>query len=221
MKTELCLLTAIIAILCQVSVSAQAQSEDVPRVEAGAHFTSLTKPDFDGGRTEAGFGGRFTYNVTDYFALEAEGNLFPHRCLTCTSGNNGRITQGLFGLKVGKRFNKFGLFAKGRPGFVRFSEGVSDFIPLPSPPGPFPLFEIRRRPTTNFAVDVGGVLEFYPSRRIVTRFDAGDTIIRYGSQTFSTFAFDPTTGVTTTDTFTTQSETRHNFQFSAGVAFRF
>jgi len=221
MKKELCLLTAIVIVLCLVSGNAHAQSEDVPRFEAGAQFTSLTKPDFDGGRTEPGFGGRFTYNVTDYFALEAEGNLFLHRCRTCTNGNNGRITEGLFGIKAGKRFNKFGLFAKGRPGFVRFSEGVTDFIPLPSPPGPFPLFEIRRRPTTNFAVDVGGVLEFYPSRRIVTRFDAGDTIIRYGPQTFSTFSFDPATGATLTNTFTTQSETRHNFQFSAGVGFRF
>lgn len=220
MKKELCFLTAII-ILCFSFRSAHAQSEDVPRFEVGAQFTTLTKPDFDGGRTEAGFGGRFTYNLTDYLALEAEGNFFPHRCLTCTSGNNGRITEGLFGIKAGRRFNKFGLFAKARPGFVRFGEGVADFIPLPSPPGPFPLFEIRRRPTTNFAVDVGGVLEFYPSRRIVTRFDAGDTIIRYGPQTFSTFAFDPTTGATTVDTFTTPSETRHNFQFSAGVGFRF
>lgn len=220
MKKELCLVTAAI-MLCLILQSAHAQTEDVPRFEVGAQFTTLTKPDFDGGRTEAGFGGRFTYNVTDYLALEAEGNFFPHRCLTCTTGNNGRITEGLFGVKAGRRFNKFGLFAKGRPGFVRFGEGIADFIPLSSTPGPFPLFEIRRRATTNFAVDVGGVLEFYPSRRIVTRFDAGDTIIRYGSQTFSTFAFDPTTGATTVSTFTTLDETRHNFQFSAGVGFRF
>ena len=31
-----------------------------------------------------------------------------------------------------------------------------------------------------FSMDVGGVVEFYPSRRIVTRLDIGDTIIRYG-----------------------------------------
>jgi len=31
-----------------------------------------------------------------------------------------------------------------------------------------------------FSMDVGGVVEFYPSRRIVTRPDIGDTIIRYG-----------------------------------------
>src|ERR1043165_7738203 len=141
MKKELCLLTVVIIIFGLAHDNARAQSEDVPRFEVGAQFTTLTKPDFDGGRTEAGFGGRFTYNVTDYLALEAEGDFFPHRCLTCTSGNNGRITEGLFGVKAGRRFNKFGLFAKGRPGFVRFSEGIADVIPLPSPPGPFPLLD--------------------------------------------------------------------------------
>ena len=30
---------------------------------------------------------------------------------------------------------------------------------------------------TKFAVDLGGVLEVYPSNRIVTRFEAGDTLI--------------------------------------------
>src|SRR4051812_29287290 len=73
MKKQLCLLTAII-MLCLMFEHARAQSEDVPRFEVGAQFTTLTKPDFDGGRTEPGFGGRFTYNLTDYLALEAEGD---------------------------------------------------------------------------------------------------------------------------------------------------
>ena len=32
-------------------------------------------------------------------------------------------------------------------------------------------------------MDIGGVVEFYPSRRIVTRFDAGDTIVHVKRQT--------------------------------------
>jgi len=43
-----------------------------------------------------------------------------------------------------------------------------------------------------FALDVGGVLEFCPSRSVVMRFDLGDTIIRFDSrgQIFSRFGKD-------------------------------
>jgi hypothetical protein len=61
-------------------------------------------------------------------------------------------------------------------------------------------------------MDIGGVLEFYPSSRIVTRFDAGDTMIRFGSVALP-FGF--------TELNVTPPETIHNFQFSAGVGFRF
>ena len=40
-------------------------------------------------------------------------------------------------------------------------------------------------------MDVGGVVEFYPSKRIVTRFDAGDTIIHFGRRNMNTIVFDP------------------------------
>lgn len=74
-------------------------------------------------------------------------------------------------------------------------------------------FEERRK--THFTTDVGGVLEFYPSRRLVTRFDFGDTIIRYGERhTNNIISIRPTL-------ITLPAETRHNLQFTAGLAFRF
>jgi hypothetical protein len=78
---------------------------------------------------------------------------------------------------------------------------------------------VQRR-LTNFAFDLGGVLEFYPSKRIVTRFDAGDTLIKYRRRDSNIPLFDPFGGVTLFP-FTVPGETRHNFQFSAGVGFRF
>ena len=42
-------------------------------------------------------------------------------------------------MKVGKRFEKWGIFAKARPGAISFSQGAFDIIP--SPAG-FPLFFI-------------------------------------------------------------------------------
>ena len=62
--------------------------------------------------------------------------------------------------------------------------------------------------------------EFYPSNSIVTRFDAGDTMIRYGRRQTNFLVFDPF-GVASLVPFTLRAETRHNFQFSDGVGFRF
>jgi hypothetical protein len=52
---------------------------------------------------------------------------------------------------------------------------------------------------TEFALDIGGVFELYPSRRVAFRFDIGDTIIRFGGLGF----------------------TSHNLQITTGVALRF
>ncbi len=63
-------------------------------------------------------------------------------------------------------------------------------------------------------MDVGGVVEFYPSRNTVIRIDAGDTIIRYG--TFRTLVFLPGQPV-----IERAPETRHTFQLVTGFGFRF
>jgi hypothetical protein len=220
------LLATLIMLLCFsfALLEAEAQSEELPKFELGAQFTSITKPDFNSGATEPGFGGRFTFNLNRSVALEAVGNFFPHKCRFCGKGafggdNSGTITQGLFGVKAGKRFEKWGIFGKARPGVVSFSEGDSKYVATGTG-GSFP-FEFRRNRLTNFALDLGGVFEFYPSRRIVTRIEAGDTLIHYGERQSSFLFFDPTTGVPVLRPFTTRSETRHNFQFVAGVGWRF
>jgi hypothetical protein len=218
-------MVSVVCLSCSLT-GAQAQSTEVPKIEVGVQFTSITEPSYDGGRTEPGFGGRFTFNLNRSIALEAEGNLFPHNCRSCGGGNNGdsngNISQGLFGVKAGKRFEKWGIFAKGRPGVVSFSQGDSKYVQTGPAVGPadFP-FEFRQNRLTNFAFDLGGVLEFYPSKRIVTRFDAGDTMIHYGQRTSSFFTSSGLTGPLVLVPFTLRAETRHNFQFSAGVGFRF
>ena len=215
------ILASIAIALTLSSGKALAQSDSDPgKVEVGVHFTSITKPDFDGGKTEAGFGGRFTFNFNRSFAVEAEGNFFPHKCNVCNSENAGNLTQAFFGIKAGKRFNKWGIYGKARPGIASFSRGNSEIVPFPSP-GPFPVFAISRSRATNFAFDVGGVIELYVSRRIFTRFDGGDTIIHYPERTITAFFTDPVTGVLTPFPFTRPADTRHNFQFSAGIGIRF
>ena len=217
-KTLILASTAIALAFTSGRVSAQSEPA---KVELGVHFTSITKPDFDDGKTEVGFGGRFTFNFNRNLAVDTESNFFPHKCRACNIENVGNLAQGFFGVKAGKRFRKFGLFGKARPGVASFSRGKFDIAILPLPPGIFPVFVINRSRATNFAFDVGGVVELYHSRRIFTRFDGGDTIIRYNQHTFNGFSFDPVTGALTTFPVTRPADTRHNFQFSAGIGIRF
>jgi hypothetical protein len=204
-----------------------ARPSEATRFEAGAHFTSLSfspirqlfsLPLIPGPSmtiTELGFGGRFTFNLTQYLAVEAETNLLP-RERGIAVGASGRVTQGQFGVKAGKRFRSFGVFGKARPGFVSFGKSFKQVgtqtVTFFGEQIVFGVFEIGRR--TFYSTDVGGVLELYPSRRWVVRFDAGDTIIRYGERSIGTNTLHPAI-------IFAPPETRHNFQFTSGVAFRF
>jgi hypothetical protein len=192
-----------VLILLLVSSAALAQ-QAVPKFEIGAQFSllALQQPsqivgngiDPGGQRVvpgvgtnnEPGVGGRFTYNLTNKLAFEAEGNLFPRSELSLGKPG-GRIFQGQFGVKAGKRFQRFGIFGKARPGFVGFTQ-VSKLLSTTSvnnlpglPPFTVGSFGVGR--DVYFSMDAGGVVEYYPmsrGRRVFARFDLGDTIIRYG-----------------------------------------
>ena len=210
---------------------AQAQSDE-KKLEIGGQFSFLRVPTLTNStgivcgtifcpsiaftrdtNTDVGFGPRIGYNATSYLTLEAEMNFFPRdRDL-----EGGRKVQGLFGAKAGKRFEKAGIFAKARPGFVRFSRG--DFIgsPLGICPAIFPLPIGCFQPVskTNFAIDLGGVAELYPSTNTIIRLDAGDTIIRFGDLRVASNS-NGSLGV-----IPVAAETKHNLQLSVGLGYRF
>jgi hypothetical protein len=179
----------------------QTGEEEISRYELGAHFSSLSG--LVGSAN--GFGGRFTVNANRYVALESEVSFFPRRRF------EGTATQALFGVKVGKRWNKFGVFGKARPGFVYNSRGEVR-LSQPNPNIYMPNFKGR----TDFTTDVGGVVEFYPTKKLITRFDFGDTITRVHSR--NEVFIDANNNL---NTFRIPAATRHSFQFSAGVGFRF
>jgi hypothetical protein len=218
-RNAIILLNAL-ALFLFVSGSALAQSSDeLPKFEVDAHFTSLSIDKGFETQTEPGFGGRFAYNLTRNLALEAEGNFLPKENRVGFR-NGGHAIQGLFGIKLGKRYKRFGIFGKARPGLISFSQGLFEFIPTTTTVDPSTQILTRTERLTHFALDLGGVLEFYPSRRVFTRIDIGDTIIRYGQTRVNTLT------VTADNQFavvpiTAPSNTTHNFQFSAGVGFRF
>ncbi len=172
--------------------------EEVSRYELGAHYTAL------GRGFDHGFGGRLSVNANRYLAIESEVNFFPYGRF------RGNATQALVGVKAGKRWDKFGIFAKARPGFIYESRGRAELAQISNG-----IYHIDYKSTTNFTADVGGVVEFYPTKKLITRFDFGDTITRINSQN----GFINTNGNITT--FRIPPTTRHSFQFSAGIGFRF
>ncbi len=188
------------------------------KIEIGIHFSALDfgaqDPRFSRNADrmqEAGVGVRMGYNLTKHVALEGEVNYFANENAVAFD-RGGNLTQGQFGAKVGKRFDKFGFFAKARPGFVNFSQVLTQTgtttITFGGQTFTFPVFEIKRR--NFFSLDVGGVVEFYPSRRVLVRFDVGDTMVHKGEFP------EPATGLIP------QSRgIEHKFQFSSGIAYRF
>ena len=215
MKRTLFILTVIFLVHSQ----ALAQSQELPKFEVAGEFTTLEREAFPGRRTEPGLGARFTYNLNEMFSFEAAGYFFPKQCSECRNGGN--VAEGLAGVKFGKRFEKWGIFAKGRPGAISFSRGALDVIVPPGTTSPFGPVEFDFKRLTAFAMDVGGVVEFYPSKRIVTRFDAGDTIIHFGRRNMNTIVFDPVTNTIGPGINRLPARTSHNFQFMTSIGFRF
>ena len=125
--------------------------EKVPTYEIGGQIFSFNGHELGFGW---GAGTRFTYNLNNYIAIDSEVNFF------LPDEGPAYATQGLFGIKAGKRNRYVGIFAKVRPGFQ------TNFV-------------VNDREQARLALDVGGVAEFYPNRHVVLRFDAGDLIIPF------------------------------------------
>jgi hypothetical protein len=171
------------------------------KAEAGFFYTGINLEGF--GETINGLGGRVAYNLNNNFAIDAEFSFSPETKLG--NDQSGQKTQLLAGLKAGVRSRRVGVFAKARPGVMFIGEVTSGFNCSGTTFG-----QTCRPSHNNFALDVGGVLEVYPSARTIVRFDAGDTIVRIRNAT-SGFIGPPVVTNSTT----------HNFQFSVGVGYRF
>ena len=209
--------TFAVLLFCLCAVSAT-NAQDTPKVEIGVQVTALNLGDFklavpDLGDSQRGAGGRVTVNLNDNLSIEGEFNTFPNnfRLTLPQLGNlvrreltRDRVDQFLFGIKLGARSDHFGIFAKLRPGYVR------SVLQDETTGNTNPTLNTMFRTTSGWALDVGGVFEFYPSRHTMIRLDAGDTIIRYQTKS-------QTTGTTTT----TNKFNNHNLQVSAGFGLRF
>jgi hypothetical protein len=151
--------------------------------------SSYSGGQYDGYETSVGFGGRVGYNINHHLALEAQLDFFPQ---TKNRDIKRPLTE-LFGIKGGRRGEKIGLFLKARPGFYNRREPNS-CAPLATP-GNVGCPETFSR--TDFIIDLGGVVEFYPSKRTLIRVDIGDALTRIDRHNW------------------------HNLQSSIGVGWRF
>jgi len=241
-KLKKLILSVALLSICLSARQTRAQS-DLPKFEVDGHFsvihfgeqTAINKIPICLGTnckvitepfshpTEPGFGGRFGYNLSRHLAIEAEMNFFPRD----RKFELGRKLEGLFGVKAGKRFGKFGVFGKARPGFLRVSGG--DFVEKPGvvciQPFPAPVGCFNPVARTQFAFDAGGVIEYYPTKRLIIRFDVGDTIVRFGERKVvaSVPFFNPSSGAppAAIGLVGAPAETTHNFLTNIGVGFRF
>lgn len=224
MKMKKLLLTTITVFIMACMSEPLWGQDNAPKLELGGQFTLLRLGDFypenelfrsrglptfpERRVAEPGVGGRVTYNINDNVAVEAQADFFPRNVESSDGGfnfNGGGKDLFVFGAKLGVRKKRIGFFGKVRPGVARFAgyPRVRVFEQFPSGG----IITIQGNVQANFfAADVGGVVELYPSRRTMVRFDLGDTIIRYGEQ--NPREFNP-------------AFTRHNLQFSAGFAIRF
>lgn len=188
-------------IIILLLLSNQRIPAQISKVEIGGHVTLINLKTL---LTKAtGVGGRFTYNVHKLMALEAEGNFIPNTYPDYYTFERGTwAIQGLFGVKSGLHFRRFGIFGKVRPGFIHFNNVPIEEIPFPTPSGGFSsttVYGSKTRP----AVDAGGTIEISISRRTILRFDLGDTISKHRYPGYDS-------------DFST-----HNLQFSVGISARF
>ena len=164
------------------AVNAAAQTTGT-RFEVSAQASLLRLSDF--GETSAGIGGRVGFELSRFVTAEAEANFFPNDDFVSPNSTSPefrlfhyrRRTDAFFGVKIGTRGERFGVFAKVRPGFTHLINrgfkcvGPSCILAL------FPREDYR----TEFALDLGGGFEFYPSPRTIARAEIGDTMIRHRS----------------------------------------
>lgn len=157
----------------------------------------------DGVRTEPGFGGYASYRFYHVFYFDSDLLYFPRGSNSSGAHDGGEILEGLFGLKAGIRRNHFGFFGKVRPGFNSYSQALSGI----SQSG-----EYSYDRSTNFVLDLGGIVEFYPSEHGTLRLEAGDTHIYFDTRDIniggSTF---PAGG----------GKLQHTIQIIAGYGWRF
>ncbi len=143
--------------------------KDDPLYYTGPQFTSMSLPQDHENCNSCrsfinGLGYNFGYRFAKYAYLDTQMNWFPG---SGSTGQNGSVMEGLFGVKAGHRWHSWGVFAQVRPGFMYYSKALvigsqNDYAS-----------------TTRFAGDVSGAVEYYAAKHSMVQFSVGTTLIHY------------------------------------------
>ncbi|PSH03277.1 MAG: hypothetical protein CXZ00_13180 [Acidobacteria bacterium] len=101
------------------------------------------------------------YNFTRSIGFDSSVTFLPNQ------KGSASMLQGQFGVKAGKRWERVGLFAKLRPGFIYYEHAWPGWG------------SSKPADLTRFACDLGGIVEIYAHRKGTIRMDAGATLVRY------------------------------------------
>lgn len=197
----------IVFVLAVNAAPIRVQSEPLPKIDLGGQFTFLQATTSRlATQQQGGLGIVFDWNPKRYVSLDLALNFLPnHRSNFEVLGfyNRGSALQGLAGVKLGKRWDRVGLFGRIRPGFVSYNQVLDKFEPLP--------FSFGR--LTRPALDSGVTLEFYPLRHLALRYDVGNTTIFYAARRVPASPGPPTLRV--------PGLNANVFQGSAALVYRF
>ena len=161
----------------------------------------------DNVRTEPGFGGYASHRFYGVLYLDGDLLYFPRRPDVSGPHDGGTILQGLLGLKGGIRRNHFGFFGKVRPGFHSYSDALTG---ITSSGSASPSYTYGR--SNNFVLDLGGIVELYPSERNTFRIEVGDTHLFFGTRNLNiNGSTEPVSG----------GKMQHSIQLMLGYGWRF
>jgi hypothetical protein len=161
----------------------------------------------DNVRTEPGLGGYASYRFYRVFYLDGDLLYFPQGTASAGPHDGGSIVEGTFGLKGGIRRNHFGFFGKVRPGFNSYSAALTGINTSSSSSTTYTYAR-----STNFVLDLGGIVEFYPSERSTLRIEAGDTHLFFGTRNVDVDGITEQVG---------GGKMQHSIQFIFGYGWRF
>lgn len=206
---------------------------DNAKWEIGGHYATLNLPSQCTTSSSCqtlnnGFGGNLTYNFSSWLGLDNEMNFFGANGDTSTATTGGRVTEGLFGFRLGPTTRRWGLYSVVRPGFVNFggvlgqsqsqsaatsalfspaaaigAPQITARIAYQVPGSSDPVAMLGLTSATYFAFNYGEAIEYRPTKHAALRFDIGDTIVKYPGSTLGTPLH------------------QHNFEISEAIIIRF
>ena len=156
-----------------------AAAQDQGSFEFGGQLATVRLGEFDAG--DVGIGVNGAWRVTPLFAVEGALSWFPGGDAEEDRIKGQQKLLGLVGVRAGIQRGPLELFARARPGFLRFSgeDNVPCILIFP-----VPLECQLLAGQTSFVTEIGAGAHVAVGRsqRMFVSFDIGDLLVRYGSE---------------------------------------